>query len=232
MLLLTMIFVAGVLHGLGPDHLAAITAFGTVVGHDFRRVTFFALRFAGGHAVVVAVAALLAHFGRLAMPARWERGFDLAAAGLLVLTGLAMLVGLITGHLSVHAHGHQHGGRQHEHFHAHLGCRGEHDHGHGKLAFVVGGLFALGGVRSLLVIVPAALADTVLLSLLRIAAFAAGILASMSAYGVLAGGALQRVGGVSDRPQQQRLILHLTTGAVGIFCIVAGLITLGERWHT
>ncbi|HYL11497.1 MAG TPA: hypothetical protein VEV41_00530 [Terriglobales bacterium] len=232
MLLLAMIFLAGILHGLGPDHLAAITAFGAVVGHNFRRVAFFALRFAGGHAVVVAAAALLARFGRLAMPANWERGFDLTAEGLLLLTGLALLIGLVTGHLSIHAHEHHHDDGRHEHFHAHLGSRAEHQHRHGKLAFVLGGLFALGGVRSLLVVVPVALAQTMTLSLLRISAFALGIVVSMSAYGFLAGGALQRVTGAADNLQKQHLLYRLANGAVGIFCIVAGLITLGERLHS
>ena len=53
-MLLLAIFVAGVLHGLGPDHLAGITAFGTSGGRDARRVVFFSTRFAAGHAVVIA----------------------------------------------------------------------------------------------------------------------------------------------------------------------------------
>src|SRR5256886_10741048 len=111
MLLLTMIFVAGVLHGLGPDHLAAITAFGAITGHSFRRLAFFSVRFALGHAVVICGAALLAHFVRVTLPLTWERGFDLAAAALLLITGFALALGLITGRLSVHAHPHHHGGR-------------------------------------------------------------------------------------------------------------------------
>ena len=231
MLLLAMIFLAGVLHGLGPDHLAAITAFGAVVGRDFRRITFFSLRFAAGHAAVIAAAALLAHFGRMAMPANWERGFDLGAGGLLLLTGLALLVSLATGHLSFHAHEHHHGTGHHRHFHAHLGGGAEHRHGHGRLAFVLGGLFALGGARSLLVIVPVAVAQ-MMVSLLRIAAFTLGIVFAMSAYGLLAGGVLQHFGEAADSPQRQRLAFHLATGGVGVFCIIAGLITLGERLHS
>ena len=234
MLLLAMIFLAGVLHGLGPDHLAAITAFGAIVGRDFRRITFFSLRFAAGHAAVIAAAALLAHFGRMAMPANWERGFDLGAGGLLLLTGLALLVSLATGHLSFHAHEHHHDTGHHRHFHAHLGSGAEHGHGHGhgRLAFVLGGLFALGGARSLLVIVPVAVAQTVMVSLLRVAAFALGIVCAMSAYGLLAGGVLRHFGEATDSSQKQRLSFHLATGGVGVFCIIAGLITLGERLHS
>jgi ABC-type nickel/cobalt efflux system permease component RcnA len=230
MLLLT-IFLAGILHGLGPDHLAAITAFGAVVGHDFRRVTFFSLRFAAGHAVVILAAAFLAHFGRLAMPATWERGFDITAAIILLLTGLAMFAGLLSGRLSIHAHQHEHAHGEHRHVHAHLGHPDQHRHGHGRLAFLIGGLFALGGARSLLVIIPVALAQTMTESLLRVAAFAFGIVVSMAAYGLVASGVLGRTQDVAS-PRRQRLVLQLTTAAVASFCVVAALLTLADRLHS
>jgi len=82
------------------------------------------------------------------------------------------------------------------------------------------------------VIVPVAVAQTVMVSLLRIAAFTLGIVFAMSAYGLLAGGVLQHFGEAADSPQRQRLAFHLATGGVGVFCIIAGLITLGERLHS
>lgn len=230
MLLLT-IFLAGILHGLGPDHLAAITAFGAVVGHDFRRVAFFSIRFAAGHAVVLLGAALLAHFGRLAMPVSWERGFDITAACILLLTGLAMFAGLITGHISVHSHTHHHHHGDHQHVHAHLGDRAQHEHAHGRLAFLIGGLFALGGARALLVIIPVALAQTLTESLIRVTAFALGIVVSMAAYGLVASGLLGRTQDVAS-PQRQALVLRITTAAVASFCVVAALLTLHDRLHS
>jgi len=225
-MLLAMIFFAGVLHGLGPDHLAAITAFGAVAGRDFRRITFFSIRFASGHALVIAAAALAAHFGRTALPLAWERRFDLAAAGVLLLTGVVLLVALAMGKVSIHAHQHEHAGSVHAHLHAHFHHRARHGHRHGKLAFLLGGLFALGGARSLLVIVPVALASTAAASLLRITAFTVGIAASMVAYGLAAGTML---GKTSESVSNQRLFFRLSTAAVALFCIVAGLITLGQR---
>jgi hypothetical protein len=226
MLVLAMIFFAGVLHGLGPDHLAAITAFGAVAGRNFRRITFFSVRFAGGHALVMAAAALAAHFGRTALPLSWERRFDLTAAGVLLLTGVVLLLALATGKISIHAHEHAHAGGRHEHLHAHFHHQAEHGHRHGKLAFALGGLFALGGARSLLVIVPVALAATATVSLLRITAFTVGIAASMMAYGLAAGSLL---GKTSESVNNQRLFFRWSTAAVALFCIVAGLITLGQR---
>ena len=233
MVLLTMIFVAGVLHGLGPDHLAAITAFGAITGHSFRRMAFFSVRFALGHAVVICVAALLAHFVRVTLPLTWERGFDLAAAALLLVTGFALALGLITGRLSVHAHSHHHhGSGEHRHVHAHFGEQAEHRHGHGRLAFLLGGLFAMGGARSLLLIVPVALAQTFAVSMVRIAAFTIGIVVAMSAYGLLAGNLLTRSNQADGSFRKQRLVFRLTTAGVALFCVVAGLLTLSERLHS
>lgn len=231
MLLLAMIFGAGVLHGFGPDHLAAITAYGAMQGRSFRRVTFFSMRFAGGHVVVICIAALLAHFGRWALPASWERGFDLFAASLLIFTGIALAIGLLTGKLSLHAHSHHHHGGDHRHFHAHFGDPVQHEHAHGRMAWLLGGLFALGGARSLLLIVPVAVAQTLTLSMLRIAAFAAGIVVAMSAYGLVAGGLLSRTASEGGNPRRQRLIFQGTTACMALFCIVAGLITFSERFH-
>lgn len=232
MLLLAVIFGAGVLHGLGPDHLAAITAFGAIAGNSFRRVAFFSVRFAGGHAAVIGAAALLAHFGRMALPVRWERGFDLVAATLLIVTGLVLGLGLITGRLSIHSHGHHHGPGEHRHVHAHFGSPVAHQHQHGRLAFLLGGLFAMGGARSLLLIVPVALAQTFAVSMVRITAFALGIVASMTAYGFVAGGFLTRANQEGGNPRRQQLIFRLTTAGVAVFCVVAGLITLSERLHS
>lgn len=229
MLLLAMIFGAGVLHGLGPDHLAAITAFGAIAGNDFRRVVFFSVRFAGGHAVVIGAAALLAHYGRLALPVRWERGFDLAAASLLILTGLLLGLGLLTGRLSIHSHGHHHGGGEHHHLHAHFGSPAEHQHKHGRLAFLLGGLFAMGGARSLVLIVPVAVAETFAASMVRIAAFTLGIVVAMTAYGLVAGGLLTRASQHSADPRRRQLVFQVTTAGVALFCVVAGLLTLAER---
>ena len=229
MLVLAMIFVAGVVHGLGPDHLAAITAFSAVVGRDFRRITYFALRFAGGHVIVITVAALAAHLGRMALPAAWERRFDLTAAALLIITGMALLASLLSRRFALHAHEHNHqGAGSHQHFHAHLNSLEEHHHAHGTLAMVVGALFALGGLRSLLLIVPVAIASTATTAMVRIAAFALGIALSMALYGLLAGRVLTHATGRARSARGQLWAMRLASGSVAVFCIVAGLMTLSQ----
>lgn len=219
--LLLAIFVAGAVHGLGPDHLAAITAFG---GRDTRRVVFFSSRFAFGHVVVIAVAGLAAKFSRELLPVAWEHRFDLISGWLLVVTGVALIVGVATGKISMHVHQHDHAPAAHahgwhQHFHFHWFAPQQHRHMHGSMAAALGALFALGGVRSLLAIVPIALAQTMLESVVRIAAFALGIVVSMVAYGLAA----QRV---LTRTRSPRWF-HASSYAAALFCVVAGLLVIG-----
>ena len=101
-------FFAGVLHGLGPDHLAAITAYGAASGSHFRRVTLFALRFAAGHAAVLVLFAVLGQFARFVLPAAWERGFEMTAGGLLLLSGAGLISAVLSGRLVLHSHPHDH----------------------------------------------------------------------------------------------------------------------------
>jgi hypothetical protein len=54
----------------------------------------------------------------------------------------------------------------------------------------------------------------------------------MTAYGFVAGGFLTRANEEGGNPRRQQLIFRLTTAAVAVFCVVAGLITLSERLHS
>ena len=224
-MLLALIFLAGILHGLGPDHLAAITALNAASGADSRRLLFFSTRFALGHAAVLAVAGLAAHFLRVSMPAGWEHGFELATGWLLMVSGAALLVGLAGGRLTVHSHPHEHPGGAHRHFHAHLFGAREHRHTHGKLAATLGDLFALSGTRSLLAVVPAALAQTALISFLRVGAFTAGIVAGMLAYGLVAGRALSRLEPPGGAPLAGRGFAAARAAFLlsGALCLAAGI---------
>jgi len=89
----------------------------------------------------------------------------------------------------------------------------------------------LGGARSLLVIIPVALAQTLSESLIRVSAFAIGIVISMAAYGLVASGLLGRTQDVAS-PKRQQMILRFTTAAVASFCVIAALLTLSERLHS
>lgn len=242
MLLLLAIFAAGLLHGIGPDHLAAISAFGVAVEHDFRRVIWFAIRFAGAHAVVIAIAGVLGHFGRELLSERWERAFDLSAGGLLVFTGLAALIGLLSGKIKVHQHLHRHDHHDHKHLHVHIvpeevkQWQHEHahqgtEHVHGGVAATLGVLFALGGTRSLLIVIPMAIASTLSLTMLRVSAFVVGIIISMVAYAFITQHAFEALSKKANSAGYAPAFLKASSYLLAGFCIVAGMLTINERLH-
>jgi hypothetical protein len=62
---------------------------------------------------------------------------------------------------------------------------------------------------------------------LRISVFTLGIIASMVVYGLLSGSALNKLGEVTGASSA---LWHRLSGyAVGVFSVVAGLLTLGEH---
>ena len=212
------IFAAGVLHGLGPDHLAAISGFGAATGAGASRLALFAVRFALGHVGIVVAAGILGRFGYALLPVAWEPLFEIGAGALLALTGIVLLAGLLTGRIAVHAHAHEHGEGRHRHFHLHLGTRGKHRHVHGSFAFALGGLFALGGARSLLAVAPLTMTRSTLQAGAAVVLFTVGIVLAMWAYGMLAGRLLART--------SHALTARAAAFAVAAFCVVAGLWTI------
>jgi nickel/cobalt exporter len=231
---LWILFSLGVLHGVGPDHLAAITAFGAAAGRDFRRIVFFAIRFALGHALVLSIAGLLAKFGSMMLPERWENGFDIAAGAFLAMTGVVLLTGLLTGMIKLHSHHHHHDHSVHHHFHLHmLADRHEpakHPHVHGGTAVGLGALFAMGGARSLLTVAPIALAPTVAGSMIRILVFCFGIVFSMVVYGWLTQVALTSIERFADGSHNRKIMIA-SAYTVALFCIFAGGMVLNEHLH-
>jgi ABC-type nickel/cobalt efflux system permease component RcnA len=240
MFLLFAIFAAGLLHGIGPDHLAAITAFGVAVEHDFRRVVWFAVRFAAAHALVIAVAGVAGYFGRMLLPQRWENAFELGAGGLLVLVGVAALIGLATGKIKVHEHLHAHQHRPLKHLHVHVvpeqAKQWNHEHAHqgtehvhGGMAATLGVLFALGGTRSLLAVVPIAVAHSLPETLLRVTAFVIGIVLSMVAFAYISQYIFGRLAERANRVGYAPRFLKASSYVLAGFCIVAGMITISGR---
>ncbi len=240
MWLLLAIFVAGLLHGIGPDHLAAITAFGVAVENDFRRVVWFAFRFAGAHAVVIVIAGVLGHFGRDLLSPQLQKTFDIGAGGLLVLTGLAALIGLLSGKIKVHEHVHTHHHNPHQHLHVHVlpeqakNWKHEHahqgtDHVHGGMAATLGVLFALGGTRSLLMVVPMAVASTLAQTMLRVTVLVLGIIVSMVAYAFVTQHAFEALAKKANSVGHAPAFLKASSYVLAGFCIVAGMITINEH---
>lgn len=174
-------FAMGLAHGVEPDHLLVLSTL-VARGAGAAQRALVGLRFGLGHVLVIAVAGGLALGLKIAIPPGFETGAEIAAGGALVLLGLVCLRGPWRA-LYVHAHPHRHGEVTHAHLHVHH--TGE-EHGHAHLTIALGGLFALGGLRSaLLVGLPALGAGTPWRSAAAVLAFGAGIFASMSVAGLV-----------------------------------------------
>lgn len=182
--LLATMFVLGLLHGLGMDHVMAIT---TLVrrGASGRSAAWIGVKFGLGHMGVLAVAAAAGLLLRFTVPARFELAMETTGGLLLLGLGVWVLLDLRGDSWVVHVHPHEHN-QDKAHSHVHVHRHGLEEHRHSHLAWGLGAVFALSGVRSLLVMVPVVLAPRFSVALLYILLFGLGIVLSMSLYGWLA----------------------------------------------
>jgi nickel/cobalt transporter (NicO) family protein len=220
----------GFLHGLGVDHLMAIAALSvaTPLGPTrYARAFGLALRFAVGHAVLLALGAGLVLFFGWQIPARFEQGGELIGGCLLIALGLVVGWLTVSGRLYVHAHAHEAGSYgAHSHWHLHLGPRHSHRPPvHTVLPGVLGAVFAVSGLRALILSLPlwnaaAGGANHFWSLLFLVSIFAIGILMSMSLFGIVLAHTL------ADRRM---------TGHVARFSAAAtafGSLALGIYWIT
>jgi ABC-type nickel/cobalt efflux system permease component RcnA len=185
--LLTM-FVLGVLHGLGPDHLAAIA---TLVGRERRsrarrRVAWLGLRFGLGHVGALLLLAGFAWAAGRALPEHGQRLLEQWSGAVLVFVGGWTFIEAARGRVTLHSHGHGHAhpGGDHSHLHLHLGDPADHRHPH--VEYLAGGLMGFSGAPALLAAMPVVFAGSFLAALGRVGAFGLGIVAAMAAAGWLA----------------------------------------------
>ena len=188
MLLLASALMLGFLHGLGADHLMAIAALsvdGPIAAASARRTRALgvAVRFAVGHALLLGAGAGLIVLLGWTIPAGIERGGERLGGTLLVAMGTAALWGLASGRVYGHAHADSREPRPH--WHVHVGRPGHAAHAH--LPTIIGAAFAISSLRALALLTPfgAGLTSASLPFLLSLVTlFAAGILLSMSLFGV------------------------------------------------
>ena len=219
----------GFLHGLGADHLMAIAALSlaTPLGPArYGRAFGLALKFAVGHAVLLAFGAGLVLFFGWQIPVRFEQGGEFIGGCLLIALGL--VVGWLTfsKRLYVHAHLHEGGDRgAHSHWHLHLGRQHSHRPSiHTVMPGVLGAVFAVSGLRALILSLPlwntAGGTNHFWSLLFLVTVFALGILMSMSLFGIVLAHTL------ADRRM---------TGHVARFSAAAtalGSLALGIYWIT
>ena len=215
MLALSLPFVVGLyqglLHGLGPDHCAAMATLSTA--NPTRRATLqMAVRFALGHMTVLASLAALCLFAGVELSKSFESWAELG--GGVVLVVLAAAAFFFPSSL-VHGHPHLPGHAQ-SHRHATAPSK--------RTATAAGALMAVSGVRALVLALPPLVVGGgfSLRGLTYLPGFALGILTSMGAMGlVLTAGLSQLRSEVVLRRLQRGVAL--ASGALGLFWIGAEL---------
>ncbi len=222
MLVASTAFLLGFFHGLGADHLLAIAALSvgesatTVRGPH--RALHVAVKFACGHAMLLAGGALVAVGIGWQWPATIERTGETLAGLLLVGLGATGLWAVATGRIWVHSHAHGH--PAHVHWHWHFGRRHRHppSEKHRHLPTVLGAVFAVSGLRALSTLSPVGGTSASPLGVLAlILLFSLGILSSMTLFGVV----LARV--LSSRAVA-------AVGRAAAFVTAAASFTLGLYW--
>lgn len=198
----------------------AIAALATGARPDERRARVLqtAVGFAVGHAMVLGLGAVAAVAFGVVLPSSIESGAEALGGALLILFGLVSLWGVAAGGAFGHVHAETDGRRR---WHLHFASV-RHPHGHSKLPAIMGAVFAVSSLRALTLLQPfggAASGMAVPALLLLVAVFGAGILLSMSLFGVLLArvlslGAIQTVG-------------RAAAGLVAIASIALGIYWIG-----
>ena len=230
MLTLTVLAL-GCLHGLGADHLMAIATLSAGRSADERpysRTLGIAVRFALGHALLLALGTTLVLIVGWNIPVIIERAGELL--GGIILVGLGA-IGLWMGwtrRLYVHSHSHAHvpGHPAHSHWHFHLGRQHRHPvpAGHSALPGILGGVFAISGLRALTLLTPFETVRTSLPGLLvLVLVFAAGILLSMSVFGVALARAMKS-------PHVTARVAETAALTTAVASITLGLYWISGQW--
>jgi ABC-type nickel/cobalt efflux system permease component RcnA len=224
MLILLTLFAAGLLHGLGPDHLAAIAALSSRSAGEpgaRTRLAWLGVRFGLGHVTaLLLLAGVVWALGRN-IPDGWQRGLEQAGAVVLIFLGGWLLAEVfrrrVVAHTHAHTHGRSHGPLEHEHWHLHVGSKEHVAHRHPHLATVVGGLMGFSGARALLLAVPVVVAESTGAAAGHILAFGLGIMVSMAVAGWLAHALFARL---ARTPAYARLLVSATgvlSAALGFY---------------
>lgn len=165
----------GLLHGLGPDHCAAVATLGTSTSASKKGAFLTALRFALGHTVVLGGVALFCLLAGVGISEAFERWAEIVGGAVLLALALAALF-----FPSVLRHGH-----------AHLpGHDDTHSHPPHERSLTVstaaGALMAVSGARSLLLALPPlVLGGTFQLhAWAYLPGFSVGIVLSMGVFGL------------------------------------------------
>ncbi len=209
----------GIYHGMGADHMLAVS---TLARKGARRadVARLGLRFGMAHAGVLLVLFTLALIWNFSVSPAWESTAEVFGGAVLVLLGAWTFLEWLreAGYIHSHVHTHASGATPHTHYHFHL--QGDHPkkHTHPHASTLLGALFALSGLRALLITaVPILQSKSLWLILLYLGVFGLGIVLSMTVWGLIIGSALK-----GERSGHWvSLTLSVSSVALGSYWIVA-----------
>lgn len=225
MLLISSTFVLGFLHGLGADHLMAIAALslgtaGESAAVQRARALGVAVRFAAGHALLLALGAGALIALGWSLPIVVERGGEMLGGMLLIVLGAIGLWGIAAGRVYGHTHADVREPKAHWHFHFGRQDRHPLPSAHSHLPTVIGAAFAISSLRALTLLEGfsehAARAPLPFV-LGLVGVFAVGILISMSLFGV-----------AFARLMSTRTLQRVSTGAAATMAVAS--IALGVFW--
>lgn len=181
-----------------------------------------AVRFALGHALLLALGASAIILLGWSLPLVVERGGEMLGGFLLIVLGVIALWGVGAGR--VYGHTHRHGHEAAPHWHLHIGRRDRHPvpGSHSHVPTFIGAAFAVSSLRALTLLAPfgdrlGAAPLSLLLALITV--FAAGILLSMSLFGVAFAG-LMTARVVARLGRAAGAVMAVASIALGVFWVL------------
>ncbi len=197
--------------GAGPDAAAGTRA----------RAFGVAVRFALGHALMLACGASAIILLGWSLPLVVERSGEMLGGLLLIVLGGIALWGVGAGR--VYGHTHRHGHEASPHWHLHIGRRDRHPipGAHSHVPTLIGAAFAVSSLRALTLLAPFGDrlgAAPLPMILVLITVFAAGILLSMSLFGVAFAG-LMTARVVARLGRAAGAVMAVSSIALGVFWV-------------
>jgi len=185
------------------------------------RALAVAVRFAIGHAMLLAFGAAAIFMLGWSLPLMFERAGEMLAGLVLIALGAVGLWGVRAGR--IYAHSHQHGNEPAAHWHLHVGRRDHHPlaSAHSHLPTILGAAFALSSLRALATLAPFGdrLGSSPLWTIVvLIVVFGIGILLSMSLFGV-AFARMMSAAVAARLGQAVAVVMAISSIALGVFWV-------------
>jgi nickel/cobalt exporter len=195
--------VAGFLHALEPDHMAAVTTFVSRRPRPAQALGF-GLRWGVGHSAAILAVGLVLVVLNVRMPSSLTQGLEFGVGAMLMGLGLWLLWSVL-----------------HERAHALAGDGGAHHHHHGHEhggSLWVGLAHGLAGSAPLVALLPVTLIRSPWLAAGYLLSFGVGTTVAMALYALLAGAFFHQTGRRMPRVAGTlRAVTALGSAALGVF---------------